>query len=134
MDSRLYVDGALGEGGGIPLSIAKRDGFTKFFVVLTRERSYVKPPYRGGTFFKMHYPRYPAIAEGIVGRADQYNSTRAELMELERQGRAIVVCPEHMAVNSGTRDVAALQACYEAGLEQSRKDVGRWKSFLNLTS
>ena len=35
MDNRLWVDGALGQGGGIPLPIAKQDGHTKFFVILT---------------------------------------------------------------------------------------------------
>ena len=37
-----YVDGALGDTGGIPIDGAQLDGYDRFFVVCTRPRGYVK--------------------------------------------------------------------------------------------
>lgn len=40
----LWVDRALGPTGGVALDAARADGYTKFLVILTRERSYRKNP------------------------------------------------------------------------------------------
>ncbi|MGC2942420.1 patatin-like phospholipase family protein [Brevibacterium sp. FAM 24638] len=40
LDGHVYVDGAVGEDGGIALSQAQREGFEKFVIVLTQERGY----------------------------------------------------------------------------------------------
>ena len=134
VDGRLYVDGALGAGGGIPLGIAQSDGFTKFFVVLTRTRDYVKDPTRAGTYFKAHFRKHPAIAEGILARPQAYNATREELLELEREGRACLVFPDQITITNRTSDVPALQAAYDAGLAQSKRDLPRWLEFLAPTT
>ncbi|MDR2929962.1 MAG: patatin family protein [Propionibacteriaceae bacterium] len=132
IDSRTYVDGAIGQGGGIPLSIAQADGFRRFFVVLTRDRHYIKPPTKADGFFRAYYRRHPSVAEGIADRPRQYNATREELLDLEREGRAYLFFPEHMTVSNRTHDVAALQASYDAGLAQSRRELPRWQDFLGL--
>jgi len=131
IDGRLYVDGALGTGGGIPLSVAQRDGYTRFFAVLTRPRSYVKPPYKGQGLLKAYYRKYPAIAEGIARRAAEYNATREELLDLESQGQACVVFPDRMTVTNRTHDVTALRACFDAAIDQSRRDLPAWVDFLH---
>jgi len=132
IDNRTFVDGALGTGGGIPLSVAQSEGYTKFFVVLTRPRSYVKPTAKGDRALKAYYWRYPAVAEGILGRADKYNATREELLDLERDGKACVVFPDEMRVTNRTTDIAALQSCYDGSLMQSRRELPRWREFLGL--
>ena len=132
IEGRVWVDGALGRGGGIPLVAAQADGFTKFFVVLTRPRSYVKPPFRAKLVVSAFYRRYPAVVDGIMGRAAQYNATREELFELERQGRACLVFPDQISVENGTRDVAALQATYQSARTQSVRELPRWREFLNI--
>ena len=48
IDGDTYVDGALGPNGGIPLDAPMRDGYRKFFVVLTRPRDFVKTPTKPG--------------------------------------------------------------------------------------
>jgi len=132
IDGRMYVDGALGLGGGIPLPVAQRDGHTKFLVVMTRERSYVKPRYRSAALYKARFLNHPAIAEGILARPGNYNATREELLELERQGRACLVFPDSMTVTNHTSDVPALQACYDAALAQSARELPRWREFLGV--
>jgi len=131
--SSMYIDGALGAGGGIPLPIAIKDGYEKFFVVLSREKSYMKQSHAGMDLaLKAWFHTYPTIAEGIARRPSEYNATRYQLMELQRQGRAYLFYPEHMTLTNRTRDVSMLQAAYDMGLNQARQELPRWKEFLNL--
>ena len=135
IDDKQYVDGALGSGGGIPLSVAKKDGFDKFFVVLSREKSYVKPSYAPySPLLKAYFRKHPTIAEGILRRPGEYNSTRQQLLELEKQGKAYLFFPEIMPVTNKTTDVAQLQRAYNIGLDQAIREVPRWREFLNLPS
>ncbi len=132
LDGHVYVDGALGPSGGIALDAAKADGFTKFFVVLTQERAYTKGPTRYPGVYRRWFRRYPAVADALDARHRHYNATREELFDLEGSGDALLFVPDHMAVHNGTRDVARLQASFEAGLAQAERDVPRWREFLGL--
>lgn len=130
LNGRVYVDGALGGSGGIALDAAKADGFTKFFVVLTQEREYVKSPTRWPSIFRTYFRRYPAAANALLRRHLNYNRTRQELFDLEAAGQAYLFIPEQMTVSNSTKNVAQLQAAFDAGLAQSRREVPRWKEFL----
>ncbi len=132
IDGEVYVDGALGPSGGIPLDAARADGLGKFLVVLTRERSYVKTPSRSDWYVRRHFRRLPAVAEALRKRPARYNATREELWELERAGAAYVFVPEMMPVGNGTRDVARLRASHEAGLAQARRELPAIREFLGL--
>lgn len=132
VDGELYLDGALGRSGGIPLEIAERDGYERFFVVLSRPRAYLKHPPRLPALYRRWFARYPAVVNGIRGRWHRYNETRRRLLELERQGRACLFFPETMPVSNGERDVAKLAAAHELGLAQSRRELPRWREFLRL--
>lgn len=130
----VFVDGALGPSGGIPLDAARADGHRKFLVVLTQERGYVKPPpgAAGVRYLRRHFRRYPAVVEALTQRHATYNATREELWELERAGAAHLFVPEAMPVGNGTRDVARLRASHEAGLAQARRELPAIREFLGL--
>lgn len=128
----VYVDGALGHSGGIALDAAKADGFTKFFVVLTQTRDYVKPRVGIPAVFKTYFRRYPEAARAVITRHDRYNQTRRELFDLESAGRALLFVPDEMHVSNSTRDVAKLQASFDAGMVQARREVPLWREFLGL--
>lgn len=132
IDGEVYVDGALGRSGGIPLDIARADGYEKFFVVLTRPRDYVKGPSRAPEFFRRRFRRYPAVADAIIKRWHRYNETRRQLFELEAQGRAYLFCPETMPISNGERNVAKLRRTHELGRSQARRRLPRWRAFLGL--
>lgn len=132
IDGQVFVDGALGPAGGIPLDAARMDGFERFLVVLTQERDYVKPPTRNAWFFRRHFRRYPAVAQALVQRPAAYNATREELFELERDGSAYLFVPEQMPVGNGEKDVARLAASHEAGLDQARRELPAIREFLGL--
>jgi predicted patatin/cPLA2 family phospholipase len=130
LDGHMYLDGALGPGGGIPLDAAKADGFTKFFVVLTQERGYVKSPSAGRTASALYRSRYPAAAEALRRRHLSYNTTREELFDLEAAGQAYLFAPEQMTIANGTKDVARLQSAFDLGLAQAQREVPAWRDFL----
>lgn len=134
IDGQVYVDGALGPAGGIPLDAARADGYSKFLAVLTRERSYLKPRQGAEWFFRRHFRRYPAITEALMRRDEHYNATRAELFELERQGAAYLFVPEQMPVGNGERNVGKLAASHRAGLSQARRELPAIRDFLGLAS
>ena len=131
--SQLMMDGSLGEGGGIPLPIARRDGYDKFFAVLTQERGYVqKSNEKSAPLVKLFSHKHPAVAQAVLRSPGEYNATREHLLELESQGKAYLFFPEHVDVATVSRDLARQRAAYDAALEQAHREVPRWKEFLGL--
>ena len=131
-EDTVFVDGALGVDGGIPVTAAERAGLSKLFVVMTRERTYVKRPERFPAFYQRTFRRYPAVAEALLSRWRRYNETRERLFELEREGRAYLFVPESMPVSNGERSVAKLAAAHELGLAQVRREMPAIREFLGL--
>ena len=132
LDDTVYVDGALGVDGGIPITAARRAGYDRFLFVLTRERSYRKPPERFPAFCRATFCRHPAVADALLSRHRRYNATREKVFELERQGKAYVFAPETMPVSNGERDVARLAAAHELGAQQIRRELPAIREFLSL--
>ena len=130
LGGRLWYDGALGTNGGIPLDAAQTAGFRRFFVVLSRQRSYVKPPAHGRTALAWKFRRYPDVVDGIMDRPANYNRVRQELFDLEAAGQAYVFCPGQVTLTNHTTDVAQLQAAYDQALAQAKAELPRWRDFL----
>lgn len=130
IDGVRYVDGALGPSGGIPLDAAEADGFGKFLVIMSQERSFTKPQVTRPAMMRRIFRKYPAIAEALITRPDRYNATRERLFELERQGRAILYFPDEMTLTNRERDLSKLNAAYTAGLAQAEREWPAWREFL----
>ena len=122
------VDGGL--GGGIAFDIARKDGMTKYFVVLSREKGYRKEPIKFQRAIKAYYRKYPLVAEAMFNRHVIYNQTLDELEELEREGKAFLVYPEIMPVSSREINFSKLSESYELGYAQGKRDLPKWKEFL----
>lgn len=130
LDGHVYVDGAMGEDGGIALSQAQREGFEKFVIVLTQERSYRKVPQRFPAVYRQIFRRYPALGEALLTRWARYNETRDRIFALEAEGKAHVFAPERMPVDNGTRDLRRLAAAHRMGLSQSRRELPAIREFV----
>ncbi len=127
-----YIDGALGPSGGIALDAARAAGFKKFFVVLTRPRDYVKQPTRISRVMREYFRKYPAIVDALAARADNYNRTREELLELERRGEAMVFFPNGYTVAQGERNLNRLARSYGDGAVQAARALPAWQEWLGL--
>lgn len=132
LDGHVYVDGALGSSGGIALDAARADGFSKFLVILTQPRDYVKSPQGHDWFFRNYYRRYPAVAEALRTRSERYNRTREELFELEKAGSAYLFVPEIEPVSNGERRLDVLETSYRAGYQQAQRELPAMRDFLGL--
>ncbi|MCF2572886.1 patatin-like phospholipase family protein [Brevibacterium sp. UCMA 11754] len=132
LDGHVYVDGAMGEDGGIALSQAQREGFEKFVIVLTQERSYRKVPQRFPAMYRQIFRRYPALGEALLTRWARYNETRERIFALEAEGKAHVFAPERMLVDNGTRDLSRLAAAHRMGLSQSRRELPAIREFVGV--
>ena len=123
-----YVDGHPMLDGGIadsiPLQRALDQGYKQIIVVLTRHLGYRKeekkvkiPPFI--------YARYPKLREAIQTRAVRYNA-QVELVEkLEREGRIVVIRPDHpVEVARIETDMDKMNALYHHGFEMAEKILG----------
>lgn len=126
---RYYVDGGL--SGGIALDIAKKDGYKKFFVVLSRPKGYRKEQVKFRAGLKLYYRKYPLVAEAMFKRHILYNQIIDELEALEKEGRAYLVYPEVMPVTNRETDYKKLCESYELGYAQGKRDITKWKEFLD---
>ena len=118
--------------GGIALDAARAAGYRRFFVVLTRERGYVKSPLRSPWLFRRRFRAFPAITDALVARPARYNAVREELFDLERSGDAYLFVPQQMGIANSERDVAKLEAAHARGLAQARAEEPAWRRFLGI--
>jgi len=132
LDGHVYVDGAMGEDGGIALSQAQREGFEKFVIALTQERDYKKEPQKFPAVYRGIFRKYPALADALLTRWKRYNETRERIFELEAEGKAHVFVPDRMPVDNSTRDLSRLAAAHRMGLSQARHELPALREFLEL--
>lgn len=132
LDGRVYVDGALGTDGGVPISIAEELGYERFLIVLTREAEYRKIPERFPKLYLTYFRKYPAVADALLTRWWRYNQTREKLFELQREGKAYLFIPDVMPVANGERNVHKLNAAHQLGLAQARREMPAIQEFLGV--
>ncbi|MBQ1449106.1 MAG: patatin family protein [Coriobacteriales bacterium] len=132
VDGTYYYDGGLGEGAGLLLPKALQDGHERFFIVRTRPRSYRKSPSGNGTrrLMKLGCIKMPRLYDAWESRWARYNAVLDQVEELERQGRALVVYPENMQVNSTEVNFAKLDRAFDDGYDQAQRELERWRGFL----
>ena len=121
------------EGGGFALDTAKKDGFKKFFVVLTRPRGFRKEPLKNRKLIKLYFRKSPHVAEALLNSYTIYNRILEELEQLESEGKAFLVCPEVMPVSSMETSFVKLEESYRLGYRQGQRDLPRWQEFLDLS-
>lgn len=130
VDGELYCDGALGPTGGFAHDAARAAGFRRFIVVATRTRDYIKPQLPAPRAVERMLRRFPAVAEGLLARANNYNRSREELLTLESSGEAVLIFPDQMPINNAERNVAKLSALFDQGVTQGEAALPRLRAFV----
>ena len=74
----------------------------------------------------------PTILDALADRASNYNRTRAELLELERNGDAMVFFPEGFTVSQGERKLSRLERSFNDGAAQVARELPGWLEWLGL--
>lgn len=130
IDDEYYFDGGLGENGGILIDKAKKDGFKKFFLVLSHEKGFrhkeVAHPHILKKFCKDNINLYNAM----IDRHTKYNKTMDEIDRLEEKGLAYVIRPSNPIGNLTEKNVEKLEELYINGYEYGKRNVDKWIKFL----
>jgi predicted patatin/cPLA2 family phospholipase len=132
VDDRVLLDGGLGEGAGIPVHLAEKAGYERFFFVSTRPDGYRKKPpteRERAMFLRMGKNR-PYLRNALLTRSERYNAELDRLAGLEREGRLMWVRPDFMPVRSTTIDPLELEQAYKMGHAQAEREMDRWTDFL----
>lgn len=69
--------------------------------------------------------KYPAAAEKLCRRAQNYNQSVEQAREYVRQGKALILSPDDTCgVSTLSKDKASLQRLYEKGYADGKKITG----------
>lgn len=129
INGKPYLDGGVGDG--VPFRRALRAGCDRLIIVLTRERSYYRGPEKLEKMICRKYREYPAFCEAVRTRADRYNADHAEILELERQGKALIFAPKCTRGFSRTeRDLDKIRALWKEGRDEAVARIGEVRSFI----
>ncbi|MBQ9993408.1 MAG: patatin family protein [Clostridia bacterium] len=86
------LDGGL--ASPIPIEQSIADGNDRHIVVMTRPRDYVKKKSHNLALIRRRYARYPMFLELMARRHEIYSAQREKIFRLEREGKAVVLCPQ----------------------------------------
>ena len=134
INGRTMMDGGMGTGAGLPVHLAERDGFGKFFVIATHVRGYRRPTLTEAEQItvKRLFKNHPYLRNALLTRPDRYNVALDHLLELEASGAAYVVWPDEMPIENSTLDRAKLEVAFAMGHRQGMREVPQWREFLGL--
>lgn len=119
MKGGYYYDGGVADPIPVRKSIA--DGNEKNLIILTRPEGYRKKAERRSIVAaKALRRKYPKLADTLLRRHILYNETVAFCEQLEREGKAVILRPDH-PVESLEKDVAVLEATYRHGHALAKK-------------
>ncbi|MGI6736143.1 MAG: patatin-like phospholipase family protein [Anaerovoracaceae bacterium] len=122
-DGRSYFDGGLSDP--IPLARAQRDGCDKVVVLLSRSRDFIRRARRDAPYARLLRLHWPKAANALKYRYKTYNLQRADLLEAEREGRALIIAPENTeGIGLLTRDPDVLQRLYYEGYIAAEQIAG----------
>lgn len=132
----FYINGAPYLDGGVSDSVPYRRAFAqgcdRIVVVLSRERSYYRMPERAEKLICQRYRQYPAFCRCVRERAARYNRDRAQLLELEAAGKALIFSPQSTRGFSRTeRNVDKIRALWKLGRDEAIARIDEVRSFAN---
>ena len=122
---KKYFDGGLSDP--IPYKKALSDGCDKLIICLTLPLDYRKTAVPRLPV-KLLLKKYPEIGELMIASDVRYNELLQEITELQRQGTALILCPEDCCgIKTVTRDKDGIDKLYHLGY----RDGAKIKAFLN---
>ncbi len=122
---RRYLDG--GTADSIPLAYFESIGYERNLVVLTQPEGFVKEPSSGVGLMKCFYP---AIAQTMAHRHEDYNRATAYVKQREEAGAALVIRPEaKLDISRVEHDPERMQRVYDQGRLAAQKRLDEIRGF-----
>lgn len=128
INGKKYLDGGI--ANSIPVDFFENQNFDKIIVILTRPIDYRKKK-STGVQFKVAYSKYPKLIEKLENRYKDYNDTVERILELEKQGKVLVIRPdEEITIKRLEKDTDKLQHVYDLGIRNGKESIERVKKYL----
>jgi len=119
-----YLDGGI--AASIPIDFCLQNDISHNVVILTREKGYFKkkPAAISRNFIKIYYNKYPALAQALINRADNYNASLATVHRLaENNAVFIIQPPEKLPGGRTEKDPDTLHQMYQIGYRQAERSA-----------
>lgn len=130
IDGKKYLDGGVSDS--IPVEKCKSMGYDKIIVVLTRTIEYRKKK-ASSTLAKIKYKEYPKLIEIMENRYKKYNETVEKIIDMENKKEIFVIRPsKDLKIKRIEKDVDKLQAMYDLGVSDCKKQLEDLKEYTNL--
>ena len=129
-DNKKYLDGGVSDS--IPVEKCKSMGYDKIIVVLTRTIEYRKKK-ANSLLAKVKYKKYPKLVRTIENRYKKYNETVEKIIDMENKKEIFVIRPsKDLKIKRIEKDVDKLQAMYDLGVSDCKKQLEKLKEYINL--
>ena len=129
IDGGKFLDGGITDS--VPLEYFESIGFERNIVVLTQPRDFVKQQPKILPLMKIILRRYPKIIEAVAVRHLRYNRQREFIFSREKEGKALVICPEKaLGISRTEKNVGELERVYQEGRRTAEKRLEEIKKFL----
>lgn len=117
LKGKAYYDGGLSDP--IPVDRALRDGCDKVVVILTLPKNYFRDDLRDRRVARF-VRAYPRIRESIIKRSAVYNRQLKHLLDLEREGKVLIVAPRVKAeMDTLGRNKDVIEKLYYEGYDNA---------------
>lgn len=127
-NGKTYMDGGIADS--IPIKQAEQDGYKKNIVILTRDLTYRKSPFKLKIAAKLFYHKYPKFVEALLTRHKMYNDTIEYIIEQEKKGNIFVIRPQvPVEIKRIEKNTKKLQELYDSGynvMENISEELKRW--------
>lgn len=120
IDGVGYYDGGIADP--IPIDKALDDGCDKTVVILTRPKERIRQSKFNLAASAILKSKYRQLAESIENRNNKYNQSLAKAIELEKNGKALILAPHDIGnMKMLTKDHNEIHFLYEQGLRDGEK-------------
>ncbi len=118
-NGRRYYDGYVCDP--IPVDKALSDGCDKIIVLLANSKERFRSG-KGDAKQAEKTKKYPAISKLLSQQAQLYNDSLKKALELEKEGKALVLCPkDNMYMSALDKDKTKINALYQYGYQQGKR-------------
>ena len=129
IDGYKLLDGGMTDS--IPLAKFQEMGYDKNIVILTQPKDFVKEPDSLLKLMRLSLRKYPKLLARMETRHTDYNQQHDYAFRQEKEGKAIVLCPEKpLGISRIEHNPDELQRCYETGRQVAESRLDEIKSFL----
>lgn len=128
-----YFDGGLSDP--IPFKKAFELGCDRVAIIISRPKEYRKSKQKMLPIMKAALKKYPEVYRDIAIRHEVYNRQLEEAIELEKQGKVMILAPEDCyGTNTLTRDPKALEKLYNEGKRCADRNFEALQEFCTAES